>query len=596
MADINLTGGFYVHPSQNTNYQRCMNLVPFMPGDMGRGADSNPQKPTLLQRGGKQLLIDLGVSTIRGILAVNNTIFVVGDNKFYKVVVDVSTQEAVATQLGIISNYTGLVSMSANSGQVIILSGTSQGWIYSYLTFGTVTLGTIGGTSGNTYSLTINGTPIYTSQSVTSALAESTLITQINLSTHTTGVTASSPGTGILTLTNKDNTDITVVESGVGFLQGTNGITVAGGDFSSGVATAFQLISDPNFLGGQVVTYMDGYFIYSPLNTQQMYASQLQDGTSWDALDLATAEYQNNPIVGMACKNRNMWVFCSTCVEPWYDAANAEGFPFSERTSTELNIGCLAPFSIVNLNSAFVWLDNRKFIVISIPSPLLINATSGNDAQIISTDAIHNEINSYPTISDAIGTSFYERGHLYYQITFPTAQKTWVYDMNTQFWHERGYFNTGTNTFQADLSVFYCQVDKLAISAGIVSGKLYLNDPSYYTDNGQDIRCVRTTSDLNNNFRMMGIDRLEIKCNTGNTPPTGDSSVPYISMRYSNDDGHTWSYEQSRELGNIGEYGKRIQWNRLGSSFQWLFEFVIVAAINFALISGTADIEEVEDY
>ncbi len=55
----------------------------------------------------------------------------------------------------------------------------------------------------------------------------------------------------------------------------------------------------------------------------------------------------------------------------------------------------------------------------------------------------------------------------------------------------------------------------------------------------------------------------------------GDVEDPQIILQYSNDGGHTWSNERWKSMGKIGEYGKRIRWNRLGSSRNRIFRILI---------------------
>jgi hypothetical protein len=50
----------------------------------------------------------------------------------------------------------------------------------------------------------------------------------------------------------------------------------------------------------------------------------------------------------------------------------------------------------------------------------------------------------------------------------------------------------------------------------------------------------------------------------------------------------------ARSLGEVGKYGKRIRWNRLGSSHNWLFELSTTDAVNFAIVEMSVDITSVE--
>jgi len=107
-------------------------------------------------------------------------------------------------------------------------------------TAGTQTVGAIGGTALDTYSLTINGVQIYTDADVASGLSNAALRDAINGVSSSTSVIASLEG-GDLTLTAADGRDIAVTESGTGFVAGTDGITVTGGDFADTLRGAVSL-------------------------------------------------------------------------------------------------------------------------------------------------------------------------------------------------------------------------------------------------------------------------------------------------------------------------------------------------------------------
>ncbi|MFE1676613.1 hypothetical protein ACFMJE_18460, partial [Acinetobacter baumannii] len=64
----------------------------------------------------------------------------------------------------------------------------------------------------------------------------------------------------------------------------------------------------------------------------------------------------------------------------------------------------------------------------------------------ISTHAIEYAIQSYSTITDAIAFTYQQEGHSFYVLTFPTADKTWVFDVSTELWHERAGFVDGEFT------------------------------------------------------------------------------------------------------------------------------------------------------
>ena len=49
---------------------------------------------------------------------------------------------------------------------------------------------------------------------------------------------------------------------------------------------------------------------------------------------------------------------------------------------------------------------------------------------------------------------------------------------------------------------------------------------------------------------------------------TGQGSDPQCMLRWSDDGGHTWSNEHWASMGQIGQYGYRTFWRRLGMTLK----------------------------
>jgi len=348
---------------------------------------------------------------------------------------------------------------------------------------------------------------------------------------------------------------------------------------------AYGVISDSDFPVADQVIFIDGYFMVNDHGTGQFYTSALNDGTSWDPLDVATAESGTDDVVGLGVSKGEAWIFGEATTEIWYNAANPTGSPFSPRDGLEMQIGCGAPASIVLLNDLLIWLDNRGFIVQSEVSPFIRSNNSGYDIKIVSDEAITAEILSYGTRSDAVAMGYNDRGHLMYQISFPTEQKTWVFDYTTKSWHERAYYSTGVGELQHHLCQYYAQSGNLHLMGGDRDGKVYISDSTIYTDNGDPIRRIRTTSPIvdTNDYKDISIDCLEIKFGLGDS----DVEDPQVTMRYSFNGGHSWSNHLPRTIAAVGDYNKRVTWNRLGTSTEWVFEVSIVENMPVAIVDAT---------
>jgi len=107
-------------------------------------------------------------------------------------------------------------------------------------TTGTQAVGAVGGSATDTYTLAINGTSIFNGVDASGGITNAQIRDQINLSSSTTGVTASLDG-GDMTLTATDGRSILVAESGTGFTGGTDGLSVTGGDFDGNLRGTISL-------------------------------------------------------------------------------------------------------------------------------------------------------------------------------------------------------------------------------------------------------------------------------------------------------------------------------------------------------------------
>jgi hypothetical protein len=86
-------------------------------------------------------------------------------------------------------------------------------------------------------------------------------------------------------------------------------------------------------------------------------------------------------------------------------------------------------------------------------------------------------------------------------------------------------------------------------------------------------------------------DFAEVK--TAEGPPlfgsdgTVDGVNPQVMLRMSNDGGKTWGTEMMRSTGKIGEYGKRVRWDRLGRARRRVFEISTSDPVPYRITGAT---------
>ena len=320
----------------------------------------------------------------------------------------------------------------------------------------------------------------------------------------------------------------------------------------------FSQITDPDFEGAVTVCYLDGYFVFNPPNSQQIWTSQLLDGSSIEPLDFASAEGSPDGVVGIINDHKELWIFGTDTTEVWYDAGTAD-FPLAPIQGAFNEVGCVAAFSIAKLDNSIFWLGTDP------RGQGVVYRADGYTAKRISTHAVEWQIQQYSDMTDAVAYAYQQDGHTFYVLNFPTANRTWVYDAATSAWHERAGWNNGQ--FTRHRSNCYCNFQGNAVVGDYETGAIYTFDLEMYKDNNQPqkwLRSWRALSTGENNLKRSAQHNLQLDLETGVGINTGQGSDPEVMLRWSDDGGHTWSNEHWVEVGKIGQYGRRAIWRRLG--------------------------------
>lgn len=356
--------------------------------------------------------------------------------------------------------------------------------------------------------------------------------------------------------------------------------------------SVFAQITDGDFPGASVVGYLDGYFVFIEPSSQRVWVTSLLDGASIDPLDFASAEGSPDGLVSMIIDHREVWLFGSNSVEVWYDAGLTD-FPLQRIQGAFNEIGCAATYSVAKLDNSIFWLGSDA------RGNGIVYKANGYTGQRISTHAIEYAIASYGTISDAVAYTYQQEGHPFYVLTFPTANRTWVYDVSTQAWHERAGFSGGD--FIRHRSNCQMNFNGEVIVGDYEDGRIYAYDLDVYADDGAIQKWIRSWRALGtgkNDLKRTAHHSLQLDCEAGvglnGVDPFDDILVesllteseldllteaddlllldpiitiganPTVSLRWSDDGGHTWSNYHTRSMGRIGEFGTRVIWWRLG--------------------------------
>jgi hypothetical protein len=330
------------------------------------------------------------------------------------------------------------------------------------------------------------------------------------------------------------------------------------------VTNVFQQITDIDFPGAKTVGYLDGYFVFTEPSGQRIWVTELFEGTSVDPLDFASAEGSPDGLVAVNINNREAWLFGTDSVEVWYDAGLAD-FPLTRIQGAFTEVGCVASYSIAKLDNSLFWLGTDA------RGQGIVYRSAGYNAQRVSTHAIEYAIAQYADISTAVAYTYQQEGHAFYVLSF--AEATWVYDVATSAWHERAGFEAGE--FTRHRSNCQCNFGGTTVVGDYENGNIYAFDLDVYADNGEIQKWLRSWRAIptgQNDLKRTAHHALQLDCETGvgldSVDPLGGMMTPRVMLRWSDDGGHTWSNEHWADMGQIGQFSRRVFWRRLGMTLK----------------------------
>ena len=254
------------------------------------------------------------------------------------------------------------------------------------------------------------------------------------------------------------------------------------------------------------VLFLDGRFVLNKHGTGQFYWSDLYS-TKIDALSYATAESTPDNITAIISFNRELWLFGSQSVERYYGTGSANA-PFARLSGGAMAFGCVAPDSIVSLSTGVIWLGVSEF------GGNQIVMSAGGIPERISTHAIEEEISVYSKTSDAMAYAYQQEGHVFYVISFPSANSTFCFDVSTGLWHQRSFANA-QGLHERHRSQHHAFFRNMHIVGDYRNGKLYDLDNQTFTDDGELILRERTAQAVNTEGSLTRFNKLEIVCETG---------------------------------------------------------------------------------
>lgn len=329
--------------------------------------------------------------------------------------------------------------------------------------------------------------------------------------------------------------------------DGTNGYTCDG--------TTVTQITDPQYLANPTKNcFIDGYTATVFDDTDYFMLSDAYNSTSYTTTFKARGERDPDKLRNCAANNRQLWLFGETTAEIWYNSGNT--MPFDPLPNGFIEMGIHAPASLANIGDlGLIWMAQDKK-----GKGQIIHAL-GFQSREITTPTILSIWRTFSRLDDAVAFTYQEVGHVFYVITFPAANRTWVYDLTTALWHERKRNQVGR--IRAGSYVYF---NGKHIIGDFENGNIYEMNIGVYTDNGEYIQRYFTTPHIAENGELIRHNYLDLEAEVGVGLVSGQGTSPVIWMDYSDDGGHLYSNKRTASLGISGAFTQQIRWPFLGNS------------------------------
>jgi hypothetical protein len=570
-GDFGFVGPAYTAPNILQDDQELINWF------LERDVEERPKEPfTLLGCPGLNTLWSTIAGQARGawVLPGGQQALIVVSDLVYLVQITVpATQTSIPqyalTQVGALLTNAGPVCIRDNGvqfdgegGYAVIVDGQ---YGYYYLLSGTTYInGFTGGVTSGSFQITLPG-----------SLPVGLIVASTPILSDASGFIPS--GTQIVSV---DTIGLTITMSNAA--TGTNA-----SDTISLIIPPFGQITDPGFLGAQRIAFIEGWLIFNQPGTRTFYTtgptpySILFPGAFFSLKDSST-----DNLITLFENNRELWLIGERTTEVWYNAG-LTNFAFSRIPGVGPQIGCAAVNSITRMGAQLAWLGKNE------QGENIVVMSAQYSWQRISNHGVEHAITQYPVAADAIGYAYEEEGHLFYMLTFPTADVTWCYDATTGQWHKRLSWDPVAAVYHRHRSNCYMDFGDVRIVGDYENGSFYQMSRQFYSDAGNPLRALRRTPHIwqKQNRGRVFFSQLQIEFTPGVGLQTGQGSNPQCMLRWSSDGGFTWSTEQWSGIGAAGETRNRAIWYLLGEDRDRVWEASITDPVPRDIIGATCFME-----
>ena len=288
-----------------------------------------------------------------------------------------------------------------------------------------------------------------------------------------------------------------------------------------------------------------GYTAYA-IEDGRFFLSGLNDCSSINSLDYATAEQASDKLVGIKYDRGTLYLFGTSTIEAWRNTGAAD-FPFEPITTQIVQKGLIGRDAVASCDNTLMFVGSDSAVY-----------RLGGGVTRISNHGIERLIEADVNKSSIVAFSYNIEGHSFLVVTGTDWTRT--YDAATNTWHSRESY--GLDVWRAK---FASRAWGQTVFGDALTGMLLKLDRSVYTEDGDTMIWGVDSPTLHAypNGGIVDAVHFDMATGYGDVSSTSQGYDPAVMLSVSKDGGNTWSGAREVELGRSGSR-QRVTARRLG--------------------------------
>ncbi len=329
------------------------------------------------------------------------------------------------------------------------------------------------------------------------------------------------------------------------------------------------------------ISYLDGYWILHLLDDQEYRIAGPTAATRdiWNSSDFFSDEKHPGNVFGqyVTLSTNELFSFKSRSTQVFQNFGDSTT-PL--QPTVTIPRGTEAGYSVIEADNTLFWFDSveRRFVTLQGRTPVDIGTP------------YDRVVKGFSTVSDCWASKIDIQGLYLVAWTFPTEERTLVFDYKAKEWSEwDGFLNAQSNRMRMHSHCFAPAWNKHFVGDPI-NGTIWELSREYKSDGSDVMRRLRRTGVIDHgsgNRKRNNYYEFDVKRGLG----ASGESEPVMVVRFKDDD-KPWSEPRYVGLGNTGNNAASVRMYRTGVYRKRQIEISMTDNAEFLLHKVTEDVDD----